>query len=723
MDSMEDFVFQKKNDGKSCKHVSGRRIYLSGFLGVRLYVDVFMLPYNRPNVIPETATNPTIGAEGENRTETLGATSSRLSINETPPITDNRDDNNFEQITAGTVTQSMRFEWARFKSFWSFPLSCPIAPTALAKSGFYYTGNEDNVCCFCCGVSHGNWQKGESVYTVHYTISKTCRFMRGDDVGNVPIHGPNSTLNQRFGIEETTLTSEERELTSLLHTPDNLTSILMGRERDRGNPASLPQVIHSAPDLRETTPNRFGGDSRQNATDIRNALRGASNLPTTQTSSASSSECLANTPKPVTPSVPSQTTTQTSNVSDLQRTSAAPNVSAVTLSEVSQPNDVAIQSQTDTTGNQQRTPSTRQHHRQQQNQQRQGVGGADNGNLGVNTTRPRYPNYAVLTVRSSTFHGFPNHLDQTPIQMAKAGFFYAGYGDYVRCFYCGGCLRNWEPGDDPWVEHARWFPRCVYVKQNKGQAFINMVQRKRDLIEDNKPKLDVYANQQMSPNQYHPSKLSQRQRQQEQQQRRPEEGTDNNLVVNEASPQFPGYASITERRNSFNCSHMSRVARQMATAGFFYAGFGDHVSCFFCGGYLRNWNLEEDDPWVEHARCYPNCAYVKENKGQPFINRVLRGERELTLPNEYLCTTPGASITTSTSSVQTARIMDRQASAITDTTLVNVPTTTIHRQTERSVTAKDMSSTAVRSIREMGYTEEVIRMTIQQLRRNLGKTN
>ena len=27
----------------------------------------------------------------------------------------------------------------------------------------------------------------------------------------------------------------------------------------------------------------------------------------------------------------------------------------------------------------------------------------------------------------------------------------SGYGDYVRCFFCGGGLRNWEPGDDPWV--------------------------------------------------------------------------------------------------------------------------------------------------------------------------------------------------------------------------------------------------------------------------------
>ncbi|KAK3097746.1 hypothetical protein FSP39_012736 [Pinctada imbricata] len=59
--------------------------------------------------------------------------------------------------------------------------------------------------------------------------------------------------------------------------------------------------------------------------------------------------------------------------------------------------------------------------------------------------------------------------------MAIAGFYYAGYGDYVRCFFCGGGLRNWEPGDDPWVEHARWFPKCAFVKHNRGEKFIQLV--------------------------------------------------------------------------------------------------------------------------------------------------------------------------------------------------------------------------------------------------------
>lgn len=54
--------------------------------------------------------------------------------------------------------------------------------------------------------------------------------------------------------------------------------------------------------------------------------------------------------------------------------------------------------------------------------------------------------------------------------------FISGYGDYTRCFFCGGGLRNWEAGDDPWVEHARWFPKCAFLRQNKGDNYVRMVQ-------------------------------------------------------------------------------------------------------------------------------------------------------------------------------------------------------------------------------------------------------
>ena len=52
--------------------------------------------------------------------------------------------------------------------------------------------------------------------------------------------------------------------------------------------------------------------------------------------------------------------------------------------------------------------------------------------LGINLDKPKYPAYAQLNVRVSTFQGWPGYLDQTPRDMALAGFFYAGM------FFCRG---------------------------------------------------------------------------------------------------------------------------------------------------------------------------------------------------------------------------------------------------------------------------------------------
>ena len=43
----------------------------------------------------------------------------------------------------------------------------------------------------------------------------------------------------------------------------------------------------------------------------------------------------------------------------------------------------------------------------------------------------------------------------TPREMADADFYYLDDSDRVICFYCGGGLKNWEPNDNPWYEHAK----------------------------------------------------------------------------------------------------------------------------------------------------------------------------------------------------------------------------------------------------------------------------
>ena len=50
---------------------------------------------------------------------------------------------------------------------------------------------------------------------------------------------------------------------------------------------------------------------------------------------------------------------------------------------------------------------------------------------------------------------------------------FLGQDDNVRCFFCDGGLRNWEEQDDPFTEHARWFPRCNFIREIRGDEFVN----------------------------------------------------------------------------------------------------------------------------------------------------------------------------------------------------------------------------------------------------------
>ena len=84
---------------------------------------------------------------------------------------------------------------------------------------------------------------------------------------------------------------------------------------------------------------------------------------------------------------------------------------------------------------------------------------------------PRYPTYATLESRLKSYGAWPASLKQRPAARAGAGFFYLGASDHVKCFHCDGGLRNWEPDDDPWLEHAGWFPHCRYVALMKVSFF------------------------------------------------------------------------------------------------------------------------------------------------------------------------------------------------------------------------------------------------------------
>lgn len=50
-------------------------------------------------------------------------------------------------------------------------------PDDLVKCGFYYTGENDKVLCFHCGIGLHNWEADDSVWIEHAINSPLCPFM------------------------------------------------------------------------------------------------------------------------------------------------------------------------------------------------------------------------------------------------------------------------------------------------------------------------------------------------------------------------------------------------------------------------------------------------------------------------------------------------------------------------------------------------------------------
>jgi len=66
-------------------------------------------------------------------------------------------------------------------------------------------------------------------------------------------------------------------------------------------------------------------------------------------------------------------------------------------------------------------------------------------------------------------------LQASPEELAKAGLFFTGRSDRVKCWYCNGGLQNWDYTDSPIVEHVKWYPQCEFILREKGDEYVQMI--------------------------------------------------------------------------------------------------------------------------------------------------------------------------------------------------------------------------------------------------------
>lgn len=99
---------------------------------------------------------------------------------------------------------------------------------------------------------------------------------------------------------------------------------------------------------------------------------------------------------------------------------------------------------------------------------------------GIQQIKPAsYKQFVILEKRIASFKDWPVSIAQKPKELAEAGFFYTGKSDQTVCFQCGGGLKDWENNDQPWQQHAKWFPQCPFVVLQKGMEYIKEQQQQK----------------------------------------------------------------------------------------------------------------------------------------------------------------------------------------------------------------------------------------------------
>ncbi|CAF3039959.1 unnamed protein product [Rotaria socialis] len=194
----------------------------------------------------------------------------------------------------------------------------------------------------------------------------------------------------------------------------------------------------------------------------------------------------------------------------------------------------------------------------------------------------------IPTARLRTYASWPHSTPNRKV-MSSSGWFYTNFNDRVICIYCNTVCHKWINTDDPFEVHARLAPKCPFV--------VSATPTTKEA----------------------PALVTQN-------------------VEGDFQPRHPLMRTMLERQETFNnntWTYTSPTVHDLAEAGFFYAGYGNLVICFYCGGSLKHWGAN-DNPKVEHCRWFPNCLYAKHLSGDDLYERIQIRKNQLEIQNNRI---------------------------------------------------------------------------------------
>ncbi|KAJ7310497.1 hypothetical protein JRQ81_007419 [Phrynocephalus forsythii] len=324
--------------------------------------------------------------------------------------------------------QELADEFSRQQTFATFPSDCPVSSSTLAQAGFFYTGEQDKVKCFRCHITIEGWRQGDSAVERHKTVSPDCTFINDVNLGRNCMRSPLSSNQLR---RENCLAVNALQ-PDLGHSSDLHADYLL---RSR-------QVVDLSGSLYPRNPAMCDEEAR-----LRSFQNWPSYAPVAPNDLASAGlyytgigdevECFCCGGK--------LKNWEPSDQAWSEHRRHFPRCFFVLGRDVGNIGIVPNQS---------------------------GDANLNRGNL-HNGSLPQNSSMADYETRIKTFATW-NYLVSKE-ELARAGFYSIGNGDSVVCFHCGGGLQEWKDYEDPWEQHAKWFPGCKYLIEEKGQAFVNSI--------------------------------------------------------------------------------------------------------------------------------------------------------------------------------------------------------------------------------------------------------
>lgn len=206
--------------------------------------------------------------------------------------------------------------------------------------------------------------------------------------------------------------------------------------------------------------------------------------------------------------------------------------------------------------------------------------------------------FSLMDSRLDSFCGSSLAQKVPAERLARAGFYFTGSGDRVRCFSCQKTVENWHREDVPVVRHKEVSPSCRFLSCTHRTSF-------------NPGSFGSLINGSVYDEEAEDMEYRLR----------------TGEVVDESTyPMAPHMRSEEARLQTFSLwpSTAPVRPRDLAQAGLYYLGQKDRVQCFCCGGMLGGWEAG-DTAWREHTKHFPNCFFIL---GHDVGNIPLQGATE-----------------------------------------------------------------------------------------------